>query len=379
MLSTAVGIKEKPNFAEVDFSQSPFVVIWEITQACDLVCPHCRASSRPRRDPRELSTEEGFRLINEVLRFGRPIFVFTGGDPMKRPDVFDLVGYAATKGLRVALSPSATPLVTRRAIFDLKARGLDRMAVSLDGSTEQIHDAFRKVPGAFGWTMDILNWSREAGIPLQVNTTVTRYNLDDFDAMAELMAGLDISMWSVFFLVPTGRGREKDEVSPEDYERVFHRLYDLSEQVPFDVKTTAAPHFRRVVIQRRRSEGGDGRDITVKGPGFAVDGFRRAEKGVNDGNGFLFISHVGQIMPSGFLPISAGNVRQISPVEVYRSSPLFLELRDYSHLKGKCGWCDFRDVCGGSRARAYAVTRDYMAEEPYCVYQPRRPRGANDQ
>lgn len=363
----------KPDLAAVDFNQAPFVVVWEVTQACDQVCRHCRAVSKPRRHPDELTLDEGRALFQEVLRFGRPLFIITGGDPMKRPDIFDIVEAGVASGLRVALTPSTTPLVTREAVFEFKARGVSRLAISLDGSAAQIHDRFRRVRGSFDCSMNILRSALDAEIPLQINTTVTRYNLDDFDAMARMIQGFGIVMWSVFFLVPTGRGRVEDEVRPEEFEAVFHKLYDLSKQAPFDIKTTAAPHFRRVVLQRRMAEGllPDGSVPTVKGPGFdSGDHIGRAPKGVNDGNGFVFVSHIGDIYPSGFLPLYLGNVREVSLVETYRTHPVLLALRDYSRLKGKCGYCDFRDICGGSRSRAYAVTGDYLESDPYCVYQP---------
>jgi radical SAM protein with 4Fe4S-binding SPASM domain len=218
--------------------------------------------------------------------------------------------------------------------------------------------------------------AREVGLPLQINTTMTRHNFSDLEALAEKMRELGITLWSVFFLVPTGRGKREDELSPEECETVFHFLYDLSKHAPFDIKTTAAPAYRRVVVQRRAAERREGLLDISEGkpfyqPGFAVGGeIGRAARGVNDGDGFIFISHTGEIFPSGFLPISAGNVRRTSLVDAYRHSPLFTSLRDPDRLKGKCGVCEFRRICGGSRARAYAVEGDYLASDPLCVYQP---------
>jgi radical SAM protein len=357
---------------DVDFAQTPFTVAWEITRACAYACLHCRAEAQPRRDPRELTTEEGFHLIDELVAVGGPILIVTGGDPMMRPDMLDLVRYAAKRGLRVALSPTATKLVTRARLQEAQAAGVARVQISLDGSCAQVQDAFRGRPGSFQRTLEILEDIRGVGISLQVGTTVSRYNIDDLEAIAGVVGEYGAVMWSLFFLVPTGRGRREDMVSAEEHERVFNWLYDLSKTAPFDVRTTAAQHYRRVVIQRRRREeapspGG----LLVTGAGYSfADGLGQSSRGVNDGNGFAFISHTGNVCPSGFLPLPAGNVRERSFVDIYRDSPLFRDLRDYSKLKGKCGVCDFRAVCGGSRARAYAVCGDYLESDPYCVYEP---------
>ncbi len=357
---------------EVDFDQTPFTVAWEITRACAYACLHCRAAAQPRRDPRELTTEEGFHLIDELVAVGGPILIVTGGDPMMRPDMLDLVRYAAKRGLRVALSPTATKLVTRDRLLEAQEAGVARVQISLDGSRAEVQDAFRGRPGSFQRTLEILEDIRSVGISLQVGTTVSRYNIDDLEAIAGVVGQYRAVMWSLFFLVPTGRGRREDMVSAEEHERVFNWLYDLSKTAPFDVRTTAAQHYRRVVIQRRRREeapspGG----LLVTGAGYSfADGLGQSNRGVNDGNGFAFISHTGDVCPSGFLPLPGGNVREQSFVDIYRDSPLFRDLRDYSKLKGKCGVCDFRAVCGGSRARAYAVCDDYLESDPYCVYQP---------
>ena len=358
----------------LDFDQAPFLVIWETTQACDLACVHCRACAQPRRNPLELSTAEAQRLIDEVAALRVPVFVLTGGDPLKRPDTLDLVSYASSLGVRVSLTPSATPLLTRETIFELQRRGLARLAVSLDGPTAAIHDAFRRVPGSYEWTLNAVRWAREAGLPVQINTTITRHNLRDLDATIALLEQLDIVLWSVFFLVPTGRGQAADLVSAEEFEQVFAKLYATARRVSFDIKSTEAQHYRRFLLQQRVQERKAGQVSPRSLPFLGVstaDGIGRAPKGINDGKGFAFVSHTGEVYPSGFLPVSAGNIRQSSLTEIYRHSPLFRDLRDESKLEGKCGVCEFRQVCGGSRARAYALTGNPFAEEPCCVYQPK--------
>jgi AdoMet-dependent heme synthase len=367
----------RPRLPEVDFDQAPFLVIWEMTQACDLACLHCRAEANPHRDPRELTTLEAKRMMEQVRGFGRPLFVLTGGDPLRRPDVVELVAHGTALGLRMAMTPSGTPLMTEEVVRELADAGLSRLAVSLDGSTAAIHDRFRGVVGSYDWTLRMIRAARALGLSTQINTTVSRHNLDDFDNLCELMTELGISLWSVFFLVPTGRARAEDVASPEEFEFVFHRMYDLSKSAPFDIKSTAAPQYRRVILQRQVAErragerGGVPEPLTA-GLGFSLpDGIGRA-KGVNEGNGFLFVSHTGELYPSGFLPVSAGNVREADLVDVYRHSELFRALRDPDRLKGKCGVCEYREVCGGSRARAYALTGDYLAAEPYCTHVPAR-------
>lgn len=358
-------------FGGADFSQSPFTVAWEVTRACALACLHCRAVAQPRADPRELTTAEAFSVIDQIRQVGDPILVVTGGDPLMRRDLFDLLSYAVSTGLRTSLTPSATALANLKNLKKVREAGVLRLAVSLDGPTADVHDAFRGFRGTFDRTMGILRDAREAGLALQINTTVSRYNLPVLDQMPEIVASSGAVQWSVFFLVPTGRGKLDDMISAEEHERVFNWLYDLSRTAPFDVKSTAAPAYRRVAIQRARASGGTEGDRPVAGAGFRfADGLNRPTLGVNDGNGFAFISHIGDVCPSGFLPLVAGNVRERSFGDIYRNSPLFRELRDPARLKGKCGVCEFASVCGGSRARAYAVTGDYMEADPSCVYQP---------
>jgi radical SAM protein len=353
---------QRPNF-----QQNPYIAIWETTRACDLACLHCRAEAIKWRHPLELTTQESIHLIDQICQCGNPLFVLTGGDPMKRPDLFELIPYAVQRGLRVAMTPSGTPLMTRQVVTQLKEVGLARLAVSLDGSNAGIHDRFRGVNGSYGWTMDCIDYAHEVNLPVQINTTVSRHNLSDLPAMADLLLRKNITLWSVFFLVPTGRAKAEDEVSPDDYERVFHFLVDLYLKAPFDIKTTAAPHYRRVLLQRLKEIPAHQRPerLLQAGP------IGRAA-GVNEGRGFLFVSHTGEIFPSGFLPISAGNVRRDSLIDIYRNSTLFRDLRDTSKLKGKCGDCEFKEICSGSRARAYALTGDYLGEEPLCSYISRK-------
>lgn len=356
----------------MSFDERPFIVIWEVTQACDLVCLHCRACAQPLRSPQELSTEEGKDLIDQVADLAAPLFVLTGGDPLKRPDIYDLVEYGSRRGVRTSMTPSATPLLTRDSIARLQSCGLARLAVSLDGSTPEIHDSFRGVPGSYIRTLDAVRWAGELGLPVQINTTITRRNLNDFESMVALLKTFDMALWSVFFLVPTGRGQLQDLVTPEEFEQVFAKLADISEHVRFDIKTTEAQHYRRYLTQKRAQQRRNSFSPTIMPFGKpSSDGIGRAPRGLNDGKGFVFISHKGEVFPSGFLPLAAGNIRQESLAEIYRNAPLFKKLRDTSNLKGKCGVCEFRKICGGSRSRAYALTGDPLEADPSCVYQPR--------
>ena len=357
---------------QLDFNERPFIVIWETTQACDLACLHCRACAQPLRSALELSTAEAKKLIDEVAALNAPVFVLTGGDPLKRPDVFELVQYASENGVRISLTPSATPLLTREAIVRLKQCGLARLAISLDGPTAEIHDGFRRVAGSYDWTLRAVRWAREIDLPVQINTTITRHNLEYLDSIISLMEKLDIVLWSVFFLVPTGRGSDINLISAEEFEQVFEKLYTTSQRVKFDIKSTEAQHYRRFLLQRRTEEKRKGNVPAIAMLGASTpDGIGRAPRGINDGKGFVFISHRGEVFPSGFLPVSAGNIRNESLAKLYRESPLFTSLRDTSNLQGKCGVCEFREICGGSRARAYAVSGDLFAEEPCCSWQPK--------
>jgi AdoMet-dependent heme synthase len=388
--------------SQLDYDRAPFLAIWETTQACDLACKHCRASAQPLAHPSQLTTAEATNLIDQIAQLEVPLFVFTGGDPLKRPDIFQLIRHAADKGVHAALTPSATPLLTRDAIFRMRESGLSRLAVSLDGSYSHIHDDIRGVPGAWERTLEAIHWANEAELPIQVHTVVSRLNIDDLDRLAELLTEKQIAMWSFFFLVPVGRGKTDDLLTGEEFEAVFAKMWDLTKRVPFAIKTTEAMHYRRYLIQQRLIEGrptagiqddagakptamhpgapvGNGHPVGHPGGGWTSEHGTGSEskavgwatKRVNDGRGFVFISHVGKVYPSGFLPIEGGDLHKDTLAHIYQESPIFVKLRNSDLLHGKCGACEFRNICGGSRARAYAVTGDVLAEEPCCIYQPR--------
>lgn len=351
-------------YGPLRYEESPRLVYWELTRACDLACRHCRAEAIPRRDPRELDTPEGIRLLEELRRFGNPgpHLVLTGGDPLKRPDFFDLLEQSVALGLRTSVAPSGTANLTRAVIRRMKAQGVESMSLSVDGSTPKRHDGLRGVPGCFERTMEAARDAGDQGIPLQINTLITADTLGDLESLYSLVRTLMVTRWSLFFLIPTGRGRELRGLNPAQCEALLHRLYDLAREAPFAVATTEAPHFRRVALTRMWAEGRGAADIrrTPIGMGF----------GIRDGNGILFISHVGDVFPSGFFPLAAGNVRNASPLWIYRESELFRSIRDTGRYTGKCGRCEFRNVCGGSRARAYAASGDPLGSDPLCAYAP---------
>ncbi|MFW6436897.1 MAG: radical SAM protein [Halococcoides sp.] len=341
-------------YAGIDTDDRPLLVIWELTQACDLACHHCRASARPQRDPDELSTAEAKALLEDIRAFGPgTLVVFSGGDPFKRDDVTELIAYGDELGLRMSLTPSGTRLIDREAVGELAAAGLANLAVSLDGPDPARHDAFREEQGSYEETIAIAEAAVDHGVSVQVNSTVCAETADDLPAIRDRVRELGAVRWSVFFLVPLGRGAILDPVSPDRAEAIWEWLAEVAERAPFALKTTEAPAYRRVRAQRGAGEGGDR-------PGVATLA----------GDGFVFVSHRGEIYPSGFLPQSAGSVRKDDLATVYREHPLFQSLRDRSQLTGKCGACEFREQCGGSRSRAHATTGDPLASDPLCPYVP---------
>lgn len=352
-------------YTDADFGHSPLLVFYEVTRACDLACQHCRACAVTQAHRNQLDTEAGCALLDELASFPRkPMVVLTGGDPFKRADLSTLVGHAADVGLTPSISPSATPLVTRDRLASLRDAGLCRVAVSIDGADASTHDRFRMVSGTFDAALRIIGDCAALQLPVQVNTTIHRGNVHQVHRMAKLLGGLPgVSMWSVFFLVPVGRGLKLQRIDPSQYEEVFARLSEHARRQPYAIKTTEAPFYRRYMLQR-------GSNPVASRPAHAM----KAPLGVNDGKGVMFISHVGQVQPSGFLPIECGRFPRDSIVRTYQRHPVFVALRDPDRLEGKCGVCEFRRVCGGSRARSYNLTGNLLAAEPDCIYQPQCER-----
>jgi AdoMet-dependent heme synthase len=340
------------------FDDAPHRIYWELTRACDLACSHCRASANPCADPRELNTRDIFRILEELASESKPHVVLTGGDPLKRRDFFDIVERTVALGLSCSVSPSATPLLTREAIATLAALRVAAMSLSLDGSTPARHDTLRGVVGTFGRTMQLAGEIVGARIQLQINTLVTSETVDDLPQIHDLVRSIGADRWSLFFLITTGRGRSLGQITPSRAERVLNWAADRAAAQKPNVTTTEAPHYRRIALERSRGD-----TQAARGP--LMRGF-----GVRDGNGVMFISHTGDVQPSGFLPITAGYARTESPLHVYRHSPLFRDLRRPDRFTGRCGCCEFRSICGGSRARAYAATGDPLGSDPLCAYIP---------
>lgn len=371
-------------------SARPFMVIWETTQACDLACRHCRAEATPKVDPFALNTDEAKKLLDQIESFGkpRPIVIFTGGDPFKRSDLFDLIEYGSHLGLPVCVSPSGTPLLNAENLQRVKASGAKAISLSIDGSDSDKHDNFRGVAGSFEWTTNGWREARRMGLKVQINTTVTRYNLFDLPEIFRLVQKIGAMTWSLFFLVPTGRGKKEDEILPAEYEAVMNFLYDASHYI--SAKPTEGHHYKRVVLQRTILEkmGLNWKEYLPQHPIYeelnlhlsrvvheegltqTTGELHRTPMHINAANGFVFISQRGEVFPSGFLPLSAGNVRNRSLVEIYRDSKLFQDLRNPTLYGGRCGMCEFVSICGGSRSRAYAMSGDPFTEEPFCNYQP---------
>ena len=383
-----VAAKRAVRFMHHDASERPFIVIWEVTRACQLVCTHCRADAIRTRNPFELTTDEGRHLLDDLASFGtpRPLVVLTGGDPFERPDLPELVAHGTSIGLNMALSPSVTDRLTRSVLEELHEAGAKAVSLSLDGATAHSHDSFRGVEGVFDATLDAARTVTDIGFRLQINTTVTRGNVRELPRMLRHVLDLGASLWSVFFLVPTGRGKDLQPLTAGQAEEVLHWLHDVSDLVA--IKTTEAPHYRRIAIQRTGFDAGGVSELDDAFPIGPLRSQLRADTtellsgqeprrrrprppiDVNSGRGFAFVDHVGVVYPSGFLPTAVGSVRDQSFPEIYRDSGLLQELRNPDGFGGRCGQCEFRAVCGGSRSHAYATTGDPLAEDPSCMYQP---------
>ena len=354
------------NYSAADFDRSPLMFYYEVTTACDLACKHCRASAQSNPDPQQLTTQQSKLLLSQVATFPkRPMVVLTGGDPLKRHDLLDLIAHGRCVGLQMALTPSATPPATNEALQRVRDAGIRRLGISLDGPNAQVHDTFRGWEGSFERTKAMLVAARELGMAIQVNTTVCRRNVDSLTAMAEFLTPYGIAMWALFFLVPVGRGAAEQRIKPWKYESVFEKLYHWSKTKPFAIKTTEALHYRRFVVER----GGN----PLAGPRGSNSSERRGQRaplGISDGKGVMFVSSTGDILPAGFLPLRCGAFPKDDVVEIYQKHLLFISLRNPSRFKGKCGVCEFNAICGGSRSRAYAVTGDPLESDPDCVYIP---------
>jgi radical SAM protein len=346
------------------FSRAPVMLYWEITRACDLTCTHCRAEAIPRRDPRELTSMEAIGFLSQIVDFGPPLphLVITGGDPLKRPDLKAIVRQAVNFGIPTSLAPSATPLLTADALASLQRAGLSGLSLSLDGSDAQRHDRLRGVVGCFERTLAAARSAINLGLSVQINTLVSAQTLPDLPDIYARLKTMPIRRWSLFFLVGVGRGRLLRNILPQQAEQACHWLYTRSLESPFVIAATEAPFYRRVAVERIQRGGLSSRGVSG-GP--VARSF-----GIRDGNGIAFVSHQGEVWPSGFLPVPAGNIRQTPMVELYRTAPLFTALRDVDQLRGKCAGCPFKAICGGSRARAYAYSGDYLDGDPLCAFEP---------
>ncbi len=339
------------------------MVAWELTRSCNLACVHCRASAERGPYTGELSTQEVLRVMDEIASVANPVIILTGGEPLLRPDIFDLATYGTGKGFRMVMATNGT-LFTEETVQKMKASGIQRISISLDGPDAETHDTFRRVKGSFEGSLQGIGLAKKGGLEFQINTTITQANLHLIPELLRLAVSLGAVAHHIFLLVPTGRGKDlKDqEISALDYEKTLHWFYNQIDKVPLQLKATCAPHYYRILRQQAKNEG---KKVTPKE--FGLDAMTR---GCLGGISFCFISHVGQVQPCGYLELNCGNVREKPFHEIWAESEVFQHLRNTDGYQGKCGRCEFRKVCGGCRARAYEISGDYMAEEPYCIYEP---------
>ena len=355
------GLRHSPR----DYARTPLNIYWEMTQACALACRHCRAEACPTAKPGELSFAEGVAFLRQIPEFGEPMpqLILTGGDPLMRADLYELIDEARRLGIGVSITPAATPALTREVLVRLQQHGVEGLGLSLDGPTAERHDSIRGVPGTFDLTMQAVRWAQELGMPLQVNTLAAAETAADIPAIYELLKPFDVARWSLFFLISVGRGKVLQPLSPQEAEGLMGWIYETSLASPFTVATTEAPSFRRVALERMRAKGMTGDEIKRSG---AYRGF-----GIRDGHGIMFVSNTGDICPAGFLPVVLGNVRQDRVADVYRNAPMFRLLHDPTTFAGRCGFCEYHALCGGSRARAYEATGNPLASDPLCTYRPK--------
>ena len=339
---------ERPSIftSSFDFSQAPLLVIWEMTQACGLACSHCRADASLLHHPDELTTQEAKDLISDVKELGCPVMVLSGGDPLQRNDLEELVRYGSDLGLRMCTIPAVTPRLTRDRMVALRDSGIAKLAFSLDGSTPQLHDGMRRIEGTYNLTMEAAQTARDLGISIQINSLVHAGNIDDLENIARQVDEMGADMWELMFLIPVGRGVMLPSLGAGECERAFSIIFNIEQKIKAVIKVTEAPHYRRYKRQR---------------------GYVGQLHRVNAGDGFVFVSHIGEVFPSGFLPEEVGNIRSSSIIEAYRNSPIMKKLRSPSKFSGACGNCKFNDICGGSRSRAYSVDGNPFGSEPWCV------------
>jgi heme b synthase len=358
------GVSKHPHEGDEKHGAELRLVAWELTRNCNLSCIHCRAAADKGPHEGELDTDACCKVLDEIREIGKPVIILTGGEPLLRPDIFDIARYGNDKGLRMVMAPNGT-LITESNAKEMVDAGIQRISVSLDGATAETHDRFRQVEGAFAGALQGIKWVKKAGLDFQVNTTITQQNFEELPRIQELAVDLGAVAHHIFLLVPTGRGKYiiDGEISAQQYEETLNWFYDQRDNVPLQLKATCAPHYYRILRERARE---DGKKVTFK-----THGLDAVTRGCLGGTGFCFISNTGVVQPCGYLSVEAGNVTEIPFYEIWRNSKVFNALRDFKQLKGKCGKCEYKRVCGGCRARAFEATGDYLAEEPLCSYQPK--------
>jgi AdoMet-dependent heme synthase len=358
------------------------MVAWEVTRSCNLACGHCRASAVRGPYEGELDTKKCLRLLDEIAAVGKPVIILTGGEPLLRPDIYEIAAYGDQKGLRMVLATNGT-LVTGEIAAKLIRSGIRRVSISIDGPEAESHDAFRGVPGAFAGAMTGIAAMKQAGLEFQINTTITQANLAQLREIHDLAHHLGAAAHHIFLLVPTGRAKEMADqaITPLAYEETLNWFYEEGLSCAIQLKATCAPHYYRIFHQRRKERHGEtgkaprpaSAGASVGHPPAAGEGgqlLHAMTRGCLGGSAFCFISHTGQVQPCGYLELDCGRITDKGFAEIWNESAIFQDLRDLGRYKGKCGRCEFIRICGGCRARAYETTGDYLAEEPFCVYEP---------
>lgn len=340
------------------------LVAWEITRKCNLNCIHCRAGSERGPYPDELDTAKCLEILEQISRVGKPIIILTGGEPLLREDVFDLAGHGTEMGLRMVMATNGT-LLTPGIVEKIKASGIKRVSISVDGADEGQHDQFRKVPGAFSQAMEGIQLLKNGGVEFQINTTVTRHNTNEIKDILNMAVRLGAAAHHIFLLVPTGRAKEmvNQEIDAQEYEKLLHWFYHMRDKVPLNLKATCAPHYYRILRQEAHAKG--------EKVDYETYGLDAVTRGCLGGTAFCFVSYKGIVQPCGYLEVECGDLRNSTFESAWEDSEVFNKLRNFSAYRGKCGRCEYLRFCGGCRARAYEATGDYLEEEPLCAYQPK--------